>query len=75
MAKKDINELLVKLASLDAKLDSVVDMLKKHDEHLLRHDSRLRQAEKHLNIAFGWAGAVGFCLSMFASWLWNKLCN
>jgi len=75
MAKKDINELLVKLASLDAKLDSVVEMLKKHDEHLIGHDNRLRQAEKHLNIAFGWAGAVGFCLSLVWSWVWGKLGN
>jgi len=72
MAKKEINELLVKLASLDAKLDHVVDMLKRHDEHLMAHDTRLRQVEKHFNIAFGWAGAVGFGLSLIWSWVWGK---
>jgi len=47
-------------------------MLKKHDGHLGSHDERIRHMEKQLNIAFGWAGAVGFIASMIWAWVWDK---
>jgi len=48
-------------------------MLRKHDTHLIGHDERLRSVEKHMNIAFGWAAAVGFCISIVWSWVWTKI--
>lgn len=73
MPRKDISEISIKLAGIDAKLDGLADMLKKHDQHLTGHDERLRHLEKQLNVAFGWAGAVGFVASLAWAWFWEKI--
>lgn len=73
MPRKEVNEICVKLAGIDAKLDGLAEMLRKHDNHLVSHDERLRQLEKHMNIAFGWAAAIGFTLSLLWSWIWAKI--
>lgn len=73
MPRKEVSEICVKLAGIDAKLDGLAEMLRKHDNHLVGHDDRLRQLEKHMNIAFGWAASLGFLLSLLASWAWDKL--
>jgi hypothetical protein len=64
---------VARLAGLDAKLDALTDLLKRHDGHLVGHDERLRHLEKQMNVAFGWAGAVGFVVSVAWSWIWGKL--
>jgi hypothetical protein len=73
MPRKDVNEILVELAAINGKLDSLTDLLKRHDEHLVGHDTRLRHVEKNLNLAFGWAGAIGFIASMIGTWICEKM--
>lgn len=73
MPRKEVSEICVKLAGIDAKLDALTDLLKKHDGHLGSHDERIRHMEKQLNIAFGWAGAVGFVVSLAWAWVWEKI--
>ena len=73
MPRKEVSEIVARLAGLDAKLDGLADMLRKHDQILVGHDERLRQLEKHVSLAFGWAGAVGFLLSLAWSWVWDKI--
>ena len=73
MPRKEINEILVELAAINGKLDGIADLIKRHDEHLSGHDGRLRHVEKNMNVAFGWAGAIGFCASVVGTWLWDKL--
>jgi predicted subunit of tRNA(5-methylaminomethyl-2-thiouridylate) methyltransferase len=73
MPSKDINKLLVKLAGIDAKLDSVSDLLKRHDETFGLQESRLRSVEKHVNVAYGWAGAIGLVASFVTTWIWDKV--
>ena len=58
MPKKEVSEIVARLAGLDAKLDALTDLLKRHDAHLVGHDDRLRSLEKQMHLAFGWAGAV-----------------
>ena len=73
MPKKEVSEIVARLAGLDAKLDALTDLLKRHDAHLVGHDDRLRSLEKQMHLAFGWAGAVGFCVSLVWSWIWGKI--
>ena len=73
MPRKEVSEIVARLAGLDAKLDALTDLLKRHDGHLVGHDERLRHLEKQMNVAFGWAGAVGFVVSVVWSWIWGKL--
>ena len=73
MPRKEVNEICVKLAGIEAKLDSLADLLTRHDGHLNDHNDRLRHVEKQLNIAFGWAGAVGFIASLIWSFVWDKI--
>lgn len=73
MPRREVNEICVKLAGIDAKLDSLAEMLKKHDAHLTGHDERLRHLERQLSIAFGWAGAIGFLASLAWAWFWDKI--
>jgi hypothetical protein len=73
MPRKDVNEICVKLAGIDAKLDSIADLIKRHDETLESQDSRLRHVEKHVNVAMGWAGAIGLVASLIGSWVQEKL--
>jgi hypothetical protein len=73
MPRKEINEILVELAAINGKLDGIADLLKRHDYHLSGHDGRLRHVEKNMNVAFGWAGAIGFVASAVATWVWDKL--
>jgi len=73
MPRKDINEILVELAAINGKLDGIADLLKRHDDHLSGHDGRIRNVEKNMNVAFGWAGAIGFVASAVVTWLWDKI--
>lgn len=73
MPKKEVSEIVARLAGLDAKLDALTDLLKRHDAYLVGHDERLRNLEKQMHLAFGWAGAVGFCVSLIWSWIWGKI--
>lgn len=73
MPRKDVNEIFVKLAGIDAKLDGIADLIKRHDEILELQDSRLRHVEKHVNVAMGWAGAVGLAASLVGGWIQEKL--
>lgn len=73
MPKKEVSEIVARLAGLDAKLDALTDLIKRHDAHLVGHDDRLRSLEKQMHLAFGWAGAVGFCVSLVWSWIWGKI--
>jgi len=73
MPRKEVSEIVARLAGIDAKLDGLAEMLRKHDAHLVGHDERLRAVEKHMNIAFGWAAAVGFCLSIVWTWVSSKI--
>jgi hypothetical protein len=73
MPRKEVNEICVKLAGIDAKLDSIADLITRHDGHLALHDGRIRGLEKHINLAFGWAGAIGFLVSMAVTYISQKL--
>lgn len=73
MSRKDVNEISVKLAKIDAKLDSVVDLIRRHDETLAGHDTRLHYAEKHINTSLGYVGAIGLVFSFVGTWLAEKL--
>jgi len=73
MPRKDVNEICVKLAGIDAKLDSVVDLIRRHDEMLSGHSDRLHHAEKHINLVVGWAGAIGLLFSFVGTWVAEKL--
>jgi len=73
MPRKEVSEIVARLAGIDAKLDALTDLLKKHDSHLTTHDERIRHLERQLNIAFGWGGAVGFVASLLWSWVWGKI--
>ena len=73
MPRKEVSEIVARLSGIDAKLDALTDMLRKHDSHLNGHDERLRHLEKQLNVAFGWAGAVGFVVSLAWAWVWEKI--
>lgn len=73
MPRKEVSEIVARLSGIDAKLDALTDLLRKHDAHLMGHDERIRHLEKQLNIAFGWAGAVGFLVSIAWTWVWEKI--
>jgi hypothetical protein len=73
MPRKDVNEICVKLAGIDAKLDSVVDLIRRHDEMLSGHSDRLHHAEKNINLVVGWAGAIGLIFSFIGTWVAEKL--
>lgn len=73
MPRKEISEICISLARIDSKLDSLVEMMQKHDTHLTTHDERIRHLEKQLHVAFGWAGAVGFIASLMWAWFWDKI--
>jgi hypothetical protein len=73
MPRKDVNEICVKLAGIDAKLDSIAGLIKRHDETLESQDARLRHVEKHVNVVVGWAGAIGLFASLVGTWLQEKL--
>ena len=73
MSRKDVNDISVKLAGIDAKLDSVVDLIRRHDEMLAGHATRLHHAEKHINTALGYAGAIGLVFSIIGTWVAEKL--
>lgn len=70
---KDQSETLVKLAKIESKLDHLVELFEKHDSRLTAHDDRLRHVEKTVGVAYGWAGAVGFVVSVAWSFIWDKL--
>lgn len=73
MPRKEVSEIVARLSGIDAKLDALTEMLRKHDSHLSGHDERLRHLERQLNVAFGWAGAVGFVVSLAWAWVWEKI--
>ena len=73
MPRKEVSEIVARLAGIDAKLDSIADLIKRHDETLESQDIRLRHVEKNVNVAMGWAGAIGLVASLIGGWIQEKL--
>ena len=63
---EDQSEIRERLARIETKVDSTLDLL-------TGHDGRLHKVEGHINRGYGIVATLTLGLTMFGQWFWEKL--
>jgi len=72
MSGEQGESVLVAIGRLEGKMDSLISMQHRFETKLDLHDKRLRDLENHKSYSLGVAAAVGSCVSLIFSYIWNK---
>jgi tetrahydromethanopterin S-methyltransferase subunit G len=63
---EDQAEIRERLARIETKVDSTIDLL-------TGHDNRIHKVEGHINRGYGIVATITLGLTMFGQWFWEKL--
>lgn len=63
---EDQSEIRERLARIETKVDSTLDLL-------TGHDGRLHKVEGHINRGYGIVATLTLGLTMFGQWFWEKV--
>ena len=62
----DQAEIRERLARIETKVDSTLDLL-------TGHDGRLHKVESHINKGYGIVATITLGLTLFGQWFWDKV--
>ena len=63
---EDQSEIRERLARIETKVDSTLDLL-------TGHDGRLHKVEGHINRGYGIVATITLGLTVFGQWFWEKV--